>query len=144
MSTQTALSEARSTILGATGLPRSVIAALYRSRGLFGPDSQLTATEQAVIQSRLPALRGIAAVAAPTFRSTRLKRLADYVDALLAGRDGRAEREALLTEGLSRAATAEAALTIDNLRVVFGLPAAVAARPAPLAEPADAALARAA
>lgn len=140
MSTQTALPEARSTILGATGLPRAVIAALYRSRGLFGPDSQLSAAEQAVIRSRLPALPGIAAAAAPAFRSTRLKRLADYVDALIAGREGRAEREPLLAEGLSRAAAAEAALTVDNVRVVFGLPAA----PAAVATPAEPAYARAA
>jgi hypothetical protein len=144
MSTQTAPSEVRSTILGVTGLSRPVIAALYRSRGLFGADSQLAAAEQAVVQSRLPALPGVAAGTPPAFRSSRLKRLADYVDARLAGRDGAAEREQLIAEGLSRAAILEAALTVDNVRVVFGLPATVAAAPADTGEIARPAYARAA
>lgn len=120
MSTSRFVSEARSNILGVTGLPRAVLADLFRSRGLFGRDSVLTSAEQAVVQSRIPAIRGIAALPVPALQTPRLKALADFTDALVAGRDAATARERLLREGLSSAAMSEAAITVDNVRVVFG------------------------
>ena len=87
MNTRTPVNEVRSNILGVTGLSRAVLAGLFRSRGLFGRDSRLGDTEQAVVQSRLPAIEGIAALPVPALQSPRLKALADYTDALVAGRD---------------------------------------------------------
>ena len=124
--------EVRSNVLGVTGLSRAVLAALFRSRGLFGRDSQLSSAEQAVVQSRLPAIDGIAALPVPALQSPRLKALADYTDARVAGREGSIERSRLLAAGLSSSAILEAAITVDNVRAVFGISRrpAVAERPA--------------
>uniref|UniRef100_UPI0025FD1D80 hypothetical protein n=1 Tax=uncultured Nevskia sp. TaxID=228950 RepID=UPI0025FD1D80 len=82
----------RSNILAVTGLPRPLLAAMFRRAGLFGRDSVLTVVEQAVVQSRLPAVPSLAVPSAPSILGTRLKLLADYVDALVAERDASAEQ----------------------------------------------------
>lgn len=122
MNTQTAPRSTgfRSNILGVTGLSRPVIAALYRSRGLFGRDSQVGEVEQAVIENRLPAIPGIVRRSAIHLQTPALKALADYVDALIAAGDAAEARRRALAAGVSRAAVIEAAITVDNLRVVFG------------------------
>lgn len=120
MNTQNLNSETRGTILGATGLPRRVLADLFRRRGLFGRDSQLGAAEQAVVQGRLPTIDGLAPLPVPALQTPRLKALSAYVEALVAGRDARAERDRAQGEGLSRLAILEAAVTVDNVRAVFG------------------------
>ncbi len=126
MNTHTATNEVRSNIIGATGLSRAVLAEMFRRRGLFGRDSQLGNAEQAVVQSRLPKIAGIAALPVIALQTPRLKALADYVEALVAGRDATEARSRLVREGLSSVAILEAATTVDNVRVVFG---AVATRP---------------
>lgn len=139
MNTNIATTEVRSNILGATGLSRAVLAEMFRRRGLFGRDSQLGNTEQAVVQSLLPKIPGIAALPVIALQTPRLKALAAYTEALVAGRDAAAERSRLQREGLSSLAILEAAITVDNVRTVFGpiavrtattQPADVAARPA--------------
>ncbi len=120
MSTPRSVTETRSNILGVTGLPRAVLADLFRSRGLFGRDSRLASAEQAVVQSRIPAIPGVPTLPVPVLQTPRLKALAEFTDALVAGRDAVTARERLLREGLSSAAMSEAAITVDNVRVVFG------------------------
>ena len=125
----------RTNIVAVTGLPRPLLAAMFRRAGLFGRDSALTVVEQAVVQSRLPAVPNLAAPSAPSILGTRLKMLADYVDAVVAERDASAERARLAREGYSEAAIGEAAITVDNVRIVFGLfPVAAGAVPAKIAE----------
>lgn len=120
----------RTNILAVTGLPRSLLAAMFRRAGLFGRDSALTVVEQAVVQSRLPAVPNLAAPSAPSILGSRLKLLADYVDAVVAERDSSAEQARLAREGYSEAAIGEAAITVDNVRTVFGLfPASTSAQP---------------
>lgn len=135
MSTQnrSTVSEVRSNILGVTGLSRAVLADLFRRRGLFGRDSQLSHSEQAVVQSALPTIAGLAAPSAPKFLSPRLKALADYSAARVAGGDASAEYRRLVDHGLSGSAIREAAITIDNVRVVFGTTLA-AAKPVTVGE----------
>lgn len=110
----------RTNILAVTGLPRPLLAAMFRRAGLFGRDSALTVVEQAVVQSRLPAVPSLAAPSAPSILGSRLKLLADYVDAVVAERDASAEQARLAREGYSAAAIGEAAITVDNVRTVFG------------------------
>lgn len=124
----------RSNILAVTGLSRRSLAAMYRSNGLFGRDSALSAIEQAVVQSRLPRISGLAAPSAPAILDGRLKRLADYVDVLVAGRDASAERQRLQAEGYAQAAISEAAITVDNVSIVFAVVAAAGAKPEPASE----------
>jgi len=120
MNTQNPISATRSSILGVTGLSRPVLAEMFRRRGLFGRDSQLGTVEQAVVQGRLPAIDGLAPLPVPALQTPRLKALAAYVEALVAGRDAGVERSRLLSEGLPSAAILEAAVTVDNVRTVFG------------------------
>jgi len=132
MSTNTRNSNVRSNILGTTGLSRAVLADYFRSRGLFGSDSQLGLAEQAVVQSRLPAIAGIARLPVTALETPRLVALADYVEALVAGRNRVAEsaRRRLIAAGLSASAVLEAEVTVDNVRVLFSpLPATSATAP---------------
>ena len=133
-------------ILAVTGLSRRSLAAMFRRDGLYGRDSALSAIEQAVVQSRLPAIDGIASLPVTALQTPRLKALADYVEALVAGRDAGAERSRVIAAGLSSAAVLEAAVTVDNVRTVFGPIAsrAVAAKPVIASEPALPQYARAA
>lgn len=117
----------RTNIVAVTGLSRRSLAAMFRRDGLYGRDSALSAIEQAVVQNRLPAIDGLATSAAPAILDGRLKRLADYVEALQAGRDAGIERQRLQAEGYSPAAIREAAITVDNVRIVFAPVAAAAA-----------------
>lgn len=128
----------RSNLIGVTGLSRSVLAAMFRSDGLYGRDSALSANEQAVVQSRLPQIVGLKGPNAPAILGGRLQLLADYVDAVVAGRDSGAEQARLQAAGYSRRAISEAAITVDNVRTVFGaFPiAAVAATTTPSSAPA--------
>lgn len=119
-STRTSRSFPRSNIVAVTGLSRPALAAMFSHDGLFGRDSALSAAEQAVVQSRLPRIPLLRAPSAPAILGTRLKLLADYVDALVAGREGAAERERLVGAGYREAAIAEAEITVDNVRTVFG------------------------
>lgn len=110
----------RTNIVAVTGLSRPVLATMFRRAGLFGRDSALTPVEQAVIQSRIPAVPSLRAPTAPSILGSRLKLLADYVDALVAGRDVDVERNRLAREAYSEAAIEEAAIVVDNVRTVFG------------------------
>lgn len=122
MNTQTTVrrTEVRTNILGVTGLSRAVLADLFRRRGLFGRDSRLSDAEQAVIENRLPAIDGIARRPTIRLQTPALKALADVVDTLLAAGDATESRHRAQAAGLSSAALTEAAITVDNLRVVFG------------------------
>jgi len=111
-------------IRSATGLPRSAIASYYRSNGLFGRDSDLSVDEQRVIRRRLGPLPGVPEVAAADRSrapsAPRLQDVADYVDALIAGRDTLAERARLARSDVSPAAQSEIERTIQNVQDIFG------------------------
>lgn len=134
-----------SNILGATGLPRAVLAAIFRRDGLFGRDSDLSPTEQAVLQSRLPAIDGLKAPAVPAALTPRLAALAAYTEALVAGRDATWSRAALAEAGVAAAAISEVATVVGNVFTVFRPKAVLVTvnRPAP-ATPAAGPLAHAA
>lgn len=118
----------RSNLIGVTGLSRPVLAAMFRRDGLYGRDSALGDCEQAVVQSRLPRITGLNAPNVPAILGARLQALADYVDAIVAERDSSAEQARLQAAGYSRRAIDEAAITVDNVRTVFGaFPVAAAA-----------------
>lgn len=111
-------------IRSATGLSRAAVAAHYRRAGLFGGESDLSKTEQFVVQSRLGSLPGVPApicdtpasrMSQPTFRL-----LGDHVDALVAGRDTRASTDMLREWGFSPAALSEIERTVQNVQDIFG------------------------
>ena len=112
-------------ILGATGLSRGALAALFRNNGLFGRDSDLAAAEQATLQSRLPPIAGLRSAAILPKQTPRLGAVSALADALVA-RDASAIRErraAAQAQGLSEAAIVEVVTVVDNVRVVFGFAA---------------------
>ncbi len=127
MNTTAISSTPRTNIVAVTGMSRPALAVMFSQDGLFGRDSALSATEQAVVQSRLPRIPRLAAPSAPAILGARLKLLADYVETLVAGRDAEAERSLLVSAGYDAAAIAEAAITVDNVVTVFGKVPAVTA-----------------
>lgn len=129
--TDTRIAEsARSNILGVTGMPRHVLAAMFRRDGLFGRDSQLTPAEQAVVQAALPRIAGLKLLAIAGSKTPLLAALADYVSTLVVAGTAVRERRCLETAGLSEAAIHEVATVVDNVLVVFQpKPQAVVAEP---------------
>jgi len=121
MNTSTSSTTRRgSNILGATGLPRAVLAAMFQRDGLFGRDSSLSREEQAVLQSRLPAIRGLRAPAAVKTLTPRLAVLAELADTLVRGADASAQQARALRAGFERSAVWEVGTVIDNVFTVFG------------------------
>ena len=110
----------RSNILGATGLPRAVLAYMFRTDGLFGRDSSLSRDEQAVLHSRLPAVRGLKAPAEVKALTPRLAVLADLADALVRGGDVAAQQARAVRAGFEAAAISEVETVIGNVHAVFG------------------------
>ncbi len=110
----------RSNILGATGLPRAVLATMFQTGGLFGRDSSLSRDEQAVLQSRLPAVRGLKALAVVKALTPRLAVLADLADALVRGGDVAAQQARAVRAGFDTAAVSEVETVVGNVFAVFG------------------------
>jgi hypothetical protein len=110
----------RSNILGATGLPKAVLAGMFRRDGLFGRDSSLSGEEQSVLQSRLPAVRGLKALAAIRPLTPRLAVLADLADALVRGADASAQQARALRAGFGAHAVLEVETVVGNVFAVFG------------------------
>lgn len=110
-----------SSILGATGLSRPQLAALFREQGLFGRESNLSPAEQALVQNRLGDIPGLRPRPATTWLTPRLRALAQYTDARIAQREPQSERAQLEAMGLSRAAIREVDRLVEDVRVVFGL-----------------------
>lgn len=110
---------AGSNILGATGLSRRALAAMFVRDGLFGRDSDLTPAEQAAVQAALPELAGLKRPAAVSSVTPRLRALADYVAALVQGRAAAGERSRLEASGMSSAAISEVATLVEDLLAVF-------------------------
>ncbi len=112
-----------SSVLSATGLSRKVLAALFRQDGLFGHESDLSPVEQAIVQSRLGYIPGLAArpVLAPT--DARLVALENFTEGLVnAGGFIRTRDEAqLVAAGYSVAAVSEVVRVVRLARDVFGL-----------------------
>lgn len=112
-----------SNVFGATGLSRSVLAAMFRSRGLFGRESDLTPAEQAVVQSRLPAIKGLPSRPTLAPLDARLLALSAFTDVAvrsggrLAGRD----QAQLVAAGFSSGAVSEVLRVVRDVRDVFGL-----------------------
>lgn len=134
--TDTRIAESvRANILGVTGMPRHVLAAMFRRDGLFGRDSQLTPAERAVVQAALPRIAGLKPLAIASSETPLLVALADYVSTLAVAGTAVSERRCLETAGLSEAAINEAATVVDNVLVVFQpkRQAVVAEPPAPAA-----------
>jgi hypothetical protein len=109
----------RSNIIGATGLSRASLAALFRANGLFGADSELSAAEQAVVQASLPRIAGLKSPGSASRSTPRLAALADYVTALVAGRSAIGERARVEAAGLSSRAASEAATVVGDVFAVF-------------------------
>lgn len=122
-----------SNIVGATGLSRAALAAFFRANGLFGAESALSPAEQAVVQAGLPYLAGLKAVGSAARNTPRLAALADYVEALVAGRSTIGERARVEAAGLSSRAASEAQTVVGNVFAVFQpeVKAAVVALPEP-------------
>lgn len=120
MNTITHSSAYRSNILGATGLPRAILAAMFLRDGLFGRDSDLSREEQAVLQSRLPAIRGLAAPAPVKPFTPRLSVLADLADALVRGDEASAEQARAVRVGFSAGAVSEIQTVVGSVVEVFG------------------------
>lgn len=115
--------ETGSNVLGATGLSRSTLAALFRQDGLFGHESELAPVEQAIVQSRLgpiPGLRG-RQVLAPT--DARLVALENFTDAVVraGGRVLASDEAQLVAAGFSAGAVSEVVRVVGLVRDVFGL-----------------------
>jgi hypothetical protein len=109
----------RSNIVGATGLSRASLAALFRANGLFGADSELSAAEQAVVQAGLPRIAGLKPGGSAARNTPRLAALADYVAALVAGRSAIGERARVEAAGLSSRAAGEAETVVGDVFAVF-------------------------
>lgn len=120
MNTTTATAAYRSNILGATGLPKAFLAGMFRRDGLFGRESSLSPDEQAVLQSRLPAIRGLAAPAGVKQFTPRLSVLADLADALISGADASEEQTRAGRAGFDADAVGEVRTVIENVFAVFG------------------------
>lgn len=110
-------------VLSATGLSRSALAALFRQDGLFGHESDLSPVEQAIVQSRLGPIAGLPArpVLAPT--DARLIALESFADTLVraGGRVRAADEAQLVAAGYSEAAVTEVVRVVRLARDVFGL-----------------------
>jgi hypothetical protein len=108
------------TIFSATGLPKAVLAGLFRGNGLFGRDSELSPAEQAVIQARLPAIRGLRAPSAAITLTPRHAALSALADAALAGRETVAEAARAQATGVKPSAISEVVTTVQDAKAVFG------------------------
>lgn len=124
-----------SNIVGVTGLSRAALAALFRANGLFGAESGLSPAEQAVVQAGLPRIAGLKPVGSAARNTPRLAALADYVEALVAGRSAIGERARVEAAGLSSCAASEAQTVVGNVFAVFQpeVKAAVVTQPVPVA-----------
>lgn len=123
-----------SNILGATGLSRAALAAMFRNDGVFGRDSNLAAAEQAALQSRLAPIPGLRTAAILPRQTSRLSAVSALTDALVA-QDKAAVRQQVVAAqaaGMSESAIAEIVTVVDNVRVVFGLHAKREAPHAPV------------
>lgn len=109
-------------VLSATGLPRRALAELFRRDGLFGSESDLAPVEQAIVQSRLGRIPGLASppVLAPT--DARLVALETFTDAAArnGGNASRAEQAQLEAAGYSAAQVSEVVRVVRIARDVFG------------------------
>lgn len=108
-------------VLSATGLGRRALADLFRRDGLFGAESDLAPVEQAIVQSRLGRIPGLASrpVLAPT--DARLVALENFTDAVvLSGTASRAERAQLEAAGYDAAQVSEVVRVVRIARDVFG------------------------
>lgn len=70
-----------SNILGATGLSRATLAAMFRRDGLFGPDSALSTSEQGVVLAclRIPGVSSSSVMPETTARLEVLKHIAMFL-----------------------------------------------------------------
>lgn len=70
-----------SNILGATGLSRATLAAMFRREGLFGPDSAFSTSEQAVVLAclRIPGLPSASVMPETTARLEVLKHMTMFL-----------------------------------------------------------------
>lgn len=110
-----------SNILGATGLSREALAAMFRRDGLFGPDSALSRNEQWVVQSGLRIQRLQPSGVAPQL-TARLEVLT-HMTAFLLRSGGMPSADAelrLASEGFSKAAYRELWRVVRIARDVFG------------------------
>jgi hypothetical protein len=114
------ISQTRSNILGATGLSKAILAGMFRRDGLFGRDSSLSRDEQSVLQSRLPAVRGLQAPAAVKAQTPRLALLAELADSLVRGADASVLQARALRAGFAADAVSEVETVIGNVFAVFG------------------------
>jgi hypothetical protein len=110
----------RSNILGATGLPKAFLADMFRRDGLFGRDSSLSRDEQAVLQSRLPAVRGLKVSAQVKPLTPSLAVLAELADSLVRGADTSAQQARALRAGFAEDVISEVVTVVGNVFAVFG------------------------
>lgn len=113
-----------SNILGVTGLSRSALRAYFRHTGLFGGESDLSRSEQAVVARTL----GQKNLSEPTQISPALRRrlgeLEHFTDAAIRGEGEVAIGEWVRgeTAGFTKAALTEVLRVVGIVRDVFQLP----------------------
>lgn len=118
----------RSNIRGATGLSRRALAGVIAEVGLFGRDSALGQTDQAIVQSMIGPIPGVASVeqSVQQHSGQRCQVLAELTqDAIIGGGvASQATRVAARNIGLATSQINEIERVIAKVSAVFGLPAA--------------------
>ena len=110
----------QSSILGATGLSQQTLAGYFRSAGLFGRDSSLTAAEQSAVCSRLPPIEGLRMPRTLAPRTPRLLAVAELSASLMAGADRHASAAQARRAGVPEQVVSEIVGVVDNVQAVFG------------------------
>lgn len=111
-----------SNIRGATGLSRATLAAMFRRDGLFGPDSALSPSEQAVVLAclRIPGLTSSSVVPQTTARLEVLKHMTMFL--LRSGGVASADVESrLASAGFDKSARRELWRVVKIAGDVFGV-----------------------
>lgn len=115
-----------SNILGATGLSRATLAAMFRSNGLFGSDSALSSSEQEVVLAclRIPGRLPSSVMPETTSRLEALKHMTRLL--LRTGRIASAAAESrLASAGFDSGALHELCRVVMIARDVFGVGASL-------------------
>ncbi|HZP13482.1 MAG TPA: hypothetical protein VFB36_13765 [Nevskiaceae bacterium] len=126
---------AQSNILGATGVSQQALANYFRSTGLFGRDSNLTAAEQSVVCGHLPPIEGLRMPRMISPQTPRLLAVAQLSASLVAGADRHETAAQARRAGVPEHVVSEIVGVIDNVRVVFGAFAEPVRAESPSAKP---------
>ena len=111
-----------SNILGATGLSRATLAAMFRRDGLFGPDSALSPSEQAVVLAclRIPGLSSSSVMSETTTRLEVLKHITMFL-LRVGGIESTEAESRLAAAGFDQYARRDLWRVVKIARDVFGV-----------------------